>query len=75
MDSKIPLDKWLFAATLLASSKKGISSKQIERMLGITYKIAWFMTHRLREAMKPNGGGLLGNDGGTVEGKRMTCCE
>ena len=64
--SKISLDKWLFAATLIASSKKGVSSKQIERMVGVTYKTAWFMTHRLREAMKPNGGGLLGG-GGIVE--------
>lgn len=64
--SKISLDKWLFAAALMASSKKGISSKQIERMLGVTYKTAWFMTHRLREAMK-DGGGLLGGDGKVVE--------
>ena len=65
--SKVSLDKWLFAATLIASSKKGVSSKQIERMLGVTYKTAWFMTHRLREAMKPNGAGLLGSASGTVE--------
>ncbi len=66
-DSKISLDKWLFAATLMAASKKGVSSKQIERMLGVTYKTAWFMTHRLREAMKPNGGGMLGGGNGIVE--------
>ncbi len=65
--SKVSLDKWLFAATLMASSKKGVSSKQIERMLGVTYKTAWFMTHRLREAMKPNGAGLLGSGSGTIE--------
>jgi len=65
--SKVTLDKWLFAATLIASSKKGVSSKQVERMLGVTYKTAWFMTHRLREAMKPNGGGLLGGGSGTIE--------
>lgn len=65
--SKITLDKWLFAATLIASSKKGVSSKQIERMIGVTYKTAWFMAHRLREAMKPTGSGLLGSGGGTVE--------
>ena len=65
--SKISLDKWLFAATLMAASKKGVSSKQIERMLDVTYKTAWFMTHRLREAMKPYGGGLFGAGGGTVE--------
>ncbi len=68
--SKISLDKWLFAAALMASSKKGVSSKQIERMLGVTYKTAWFMSHRLREAMNGNGkgAGLLGSgNGGTVE--------
>lgn len=65
--SKISLDKWLFAAALMGSSKKGISSKQIERMLGVTYKTAWFMTHRLREAMKDGGGGLLGGGGKVVE--------
>jgi transposase-like protein len=64
--SKISLDKWVFAATLMAASKKGVSSKQIERMLGVTYKTAWFMTHRLREAMK-SPGGIMGAGGGTVE--------
>lgn len=64
--SKISLDKWLFAAALMASSKKGVSSKQIERMLGVTYKTAWFMTHRLREAMKAPGG-RFSTGGGTIE--------
>jgi transposase-like protein len=64
--SKISLDKWLFAATLMAASKKGVSSKQIERMLGVTYKTAWFMTHRLREAMKHDGG-LFSTGGSTIE--------
>jgi len=50
--SHIALHKWLFAAFLLCSSKKGISSHQIHRMMGMTYKTAWFMTHRIREAMK-----------------------
>src|SRR5205085_26314 len=45
--------------------KKGISSKQIEPMLGVTYKTAWFMTHRLREAMKQTGG--VFSSGGTIE--------
>jgi transposase-like protein len=49
--SHIPLNKWLMASFLLASSKKGISAHQGHRMLGITYKSAWFMWHRLREAM------------------------
>lgn len=64
--SKVGLDKWVFAATLMACSKKGISSKQIERMLGVTYKTAWFMTHRLREAMKAPGG-MFSPGGATVE--------
>jgi transposase-like protein len=64
--SKIGLDKWLLAASLMAASKKGISSKQVERMLGVTYKTAWFMTHRLREAMKP-GAGMFSSGGGTIE--------
>jgi len=64
--SKISLDKWLFAAALMASSKKGVSSKQVERMLGVTYKTAWFMTHRLREAMKAPGG-MFSTGGNTVE--------
>src|ERR1044072_4913224 len=51
--SHIPVHKWLQAAFLLNSSKKGISAKQIERTLQITYKSAWFMCHRLREAMSP----------------------
>jgi transposase-like protein len=65
--SKIPLNKWLLAVHLMCASKKAMSSHQIHRMLGITYKSAWFMTHRIREAMKPNGGGLLGSGGGIVE--------
>lgn len=49
--SKIPLHKWLSATHLLTSSKKGISAHQLHRMLGVTYKTAWFMVHRIREAM------------------------
>lgn len=49
--SKIPLNKWLMAAQLMVASKKGIGSHRIHRMLGVTYKSAWFMTHRLRDAM------------------------
>jgi len=50
-DSRIPLSKWLLAIHLLCSSKKGHSAHQIHRMLGITYKSAWFMCHRIRYAM------------------------
>src|SRR5271155_4324186 len=64
--SKIPLHKWLLATYLLSSSKKGMSSHQLHRMLSVTYKTAWFMTHRIREAMKQPGG-LLGGGGQPVE--------
>jgi transposase-like protein len=50
--SHIPLNKWLLAFYLLCSSKKGMSAHQLHRMLGVTYKSAWFMAHRIREAMK-----------------------
>jgi len=50
--SHIPLNKWLLAIHLLSSSKKGMSAHQLHRMLGITYKSAWFMCHRIREAMR-----------------------
>lgn len=56
--SHIPLSKWLAAFALMCSSKKGVSAHQGHRMLGITYKSAWFMWHRIREAMKT--GGLAG---------------
>jgi transposase-like protein len=51
--SHIPLNKWLLASFLICSSKKGVSAHQMHRMLGISYKSAWFMMHRLREAMRP----------------------
>lgn len=50
--SHIPLNKWLIAVYLIGSSKKGISSNQLSRLLNITYKSAWFMTHRIRYAME-----------------------
>lgn len=66
--SKIPLTKWLLATHLMCSSKKGISSHQIHRTLGVTYKTAWFMTHRIREAMAPaKDSGPIGGPGKTVE--------
>lgn len=51
--SHIPVHKWLLAIHLLSSSKKGCSTHQLHRSLGITYKSAWFLAHRIREAMKP----------------------
>jgi len=65
--SHIPMRLWLQAIFLIASSKKGVSSNQLYRTLGITLKSAWFMSHRIREAMKDNGLELFGADGGTVE--------
>src|SRR5437016_4974363 len=50
-DSHIPLGKWLMAIHLLCASKKGMSAHQLHRMLGVTYKSAWFMAHRIRYAM------------------------
>ena len=61
--SKIPLTKWWLATYLLGSSKKGMSAHQLHRMLGVTYKTAWFMAHRVREAM--NDGALPGGMGGS----------
>jgi transposase-like protein len=65
--SKIPLSKWLLANHMLASGLKGTSSHQIHRTLGVTYKTAWFMTHRIREAMKDGALGPIGGEGKTVE--------
>jgi len=66
--SHIELHKWLQAVYLMCSSKKGISTHQLHRMLGITYKSAWFMTHRIREAMKDSVfADKLGGGGKVVE--------
>jgi transposase-like protein len=65
--SKIPLNKWLLAFHLMASSKKGISAHQLHRMLGITYKSAWFMAHRIREAMRNDSPDPIGGKGKIVE--------
>lgn len=60
-ESKIPLQKWLFAIYLMTTARKGISSMQLSRELGVTQKTAWFLEHRIREAYEnSNGGGLLG---------------
>jgi hypothetical protein len=65
--SKVPLHKWLLANHLLVSSKKGISAHQLHRMLGVTYKTAWFMAHRIREAMKETDKGPMGGPGADIE--------
>jgi len=65
--SKIGLHIWLQAAYLMTSSKKGMSAHQLHRTLGVTYKTAWFMAHRIREAMTGTPTGQLGGGGKTVE--------
>lgn len=66
--SKIPLHKWLLAMQLMCSSKKGMSSHQLHRALGVTYKTAWFMSHRIREAMRIGAfAAPFGSGGGGVE--------
>jgi transposase-like protein len=67
--SKIPMAKWALGFHLTAASKKGISAHQLHRSLGITYKTAWFMAHRIREAMgmKPEQTGPIGGENKVVE--------
>jgi transposase-like protein len=65
-DSHIPLKLWMQAIFLIASSKKGISSNQLHRTLGVTLKSAWFLSHRIRLAMDAQVG-KLGSGGGIVE--------
>ena len=65
--SHIPLHKWLYAVHLLTASKKGHSSHQLHRTLGVTYKTAWFMSHRIREAMRPASLTPMGGAGKIVE--------
>jgi transposase-like protein len=64
---RIPLHKMLQAVYLLCCSKKGCSSHQLHRVLGITYKAAWFLSHRIREAMRTGALGPMGGSGGVVE--------
>jgi transposase-like protein len=66
-DSHIKMHVWLQAIFLIASSKKGISANQLHRSLGISLKSAWFMGHRVREAMREGGFALFGAGGGFVE--------
>lgn len=66
-ESHIPLHKWLQAIYLMTSSKKGISAHQLHRVLEITYKSAWFLAHRIREAMRNDSTVEFGTGGGVVE--------
>ena len=65
--SHIALHKWLQGFYLMSASKKGMSAHQIHRSLGITYRSAWFMWHRIREAMRAGGLAPMGGEGETVE--------
>jgi transposase-like protein len=66
-DSALKLDKWLTVMWLLANCKNGVSSYEIARSVGVTQKSAWFMLHRIREAMKNKSVLKMGNTGGPVE--------
>jgi len=65
--SHVPMHLWLQAIYLMCASKKGISSNQLHRTLGVTLKTAWFMSHRIREAMREDGEFFFGSGGGAVE--------
>ena len=65
--SHIALNKWLMAFYMMSASKKGCSAHQLHRALGLDYKSAWFMCHRIREAMRDGGMGPLGGEGKIVE--------
>jgi transposase-like protein len=65
--SKVSLSKWMLATHLMASSKKGMSAHQLHRSIGVTYKTAWFMWHRIREAMREGVMSPMGGNGGVVE--------
>jgi len=65
--SKVPLTKWLMAAHMFNSGKNGVSAHEIHRTLGVTYKTAWFMMHRLREAMNEISPAPMGGKGKSVQ--------
>jgi len=66
-ESKLPMTKWLQAIFLMTASKKGVSSHQLHRTLEVTYKTAWFLSHRIREAMRCGELAPFGHGGGMVE--------
>src|SRR5579863_5442999 len=65
--SKVPLSKWWMAIHFMAASKKGMSAHQLGRMIGVAYPTAWFMEHRIREAMRSDDSSPMGGEGQTVE--------
>jgi transposase-like protein len=66
-DSHLPLTKWFFATYVMVESKKGVSANQLKRMLGISYKTAWYLCHRIRKAMTEAAPEQIGGEGATVE--------
>lgn len=58
-DSHLPLSQWFMAAALMCNAKKGLSAKQMERDLGVSYRTAWYLNHRIRKAMEDGSAGLL----------------
>lgn len=75
-DSHLPLTTWLMAIAFIIDAKKGMSAKQLERRLGVTYKTAWYLCHRIRKAMEQDGAPLSGTVeidetyvGGKIRGK------
>ena len=66
-DSHLPLRKWFIAIYLISESKKGVSALQLKRVLGVAYKTAWYLCHRIREAVKDADTTLLGLESGFVE--------
>src|SRR5882757_6148926 len=65
--SHIPMTKWLLATHLMCASKKGMSAHQLHRMIGLPYKTAWFMAHRIREGMRELNPEPMGGEGKTAE--------
>src|SRR5579863_4372980 len=63
-DTHLPIEKWFLAVALMTNAKKGLSAKQMERDLGVSYRTAWYLNHRIRKAMEDGAPGLLT---GTVE--------
>jgi transposase-like protein len=66
-DSHLPLRKWFIATYLICESKKGVSALQLKRVLGVAYKTAWYLCHRIREAVRDADTTMLGLDSGFVE--------
>jgi transposase-like protein len=66
-DSHLPLQKWFMAIALMVEAKKGISAKQMERHIGVTYKTAWYLCQRIRQSMQEDQGQILGGEGQVIE--------